>query len=169
MTKYFAVLFLSSSLISCGCQPKIRKSNTEVKSVSTQTDSIKPPTSTNNTTLKSDTVDKLISMTISPSVFKRPDFNKAKVTLINRTSNNLTAGDYYLIEYYNGTTWEKITFKDVGYNDMAYGLDAHSKREMDVYLKPVPHNYNPGKYRVSKYLRPKNGKDITVIADFMIE
>jgi hypothetical protein len=169
MTNFITIFCIAAFLISCGCQPKIRNSNKEVKSVSTETDSIKPPIENNKITNRKDTVSELISMTISPSVFKGPDFNKAKVTLINRTPNLLTAGAKIQIEYYNGTAWEKITFKDVGYNDLAYGLEAHSKREMDVFLKPVPYNYKPGQYRLTKYLRQQNGKDISVTAEFVIE
>lgn len=167
--KYIIVLSISAFLISCACQPKIRNSNTEVKSVSKETDSIQPPIANNQITIRKDTVSELIYMTIYPSVFKRPDFDKAKVTLINGTPNLLTTGTKIQIEYYNGTAWEKIHFKNLGYNDLAYGLEAHSKLEMDVSLKPVPHDYKPGKYRLTKYLRDKNGKNIPVTAGFVID
>jgi len=119
---------------------------------------------------KTESLKDSVSMTISSKVFKLPDFNKATVTLTNKSSYNLTAGDYYLIEYFNGKSWEKITLKNVAFNDMAYGLNGSSSLKMDVYLKPVPHDYKKGKYRISKRLDARDiGQRTLVTAEFLIQ
>ena len=133
-------------------------------------DTNKLATPTLATGSKIESLNDSISMTISPSVFKLPDFNKAKVTLINKSSYNLTAGDSFLIEYYNGKFWEKITLKNVAFNDMAYGLEGGSTLEMEVYLKPLPHDYKRGKYRISKTLDAREiGQRTLVATEFLIQ
>lgn len=133
-------------------------------------DTNKWATPTINSGSKAESLQDLLSMTISPSVFRLMDFNKAKVILTNKSSYNLTAGDHYLIDYFNGKVWEKITLKNVAFNDMAYGLDAGSTLGMDVYLKPVPHDYKRGKYRISKRIEARDiGQRILVTTEFLIQ
>ena len=121
-------------------------------------------------TSKTESLKDSVSITISSKLFKLPDFNKATVTLTNKSSYNLTAGDYYLIEYFNGKSWEKITLKNVAFNDMAYGLYGSSSLKMDVYLKPVPRDYKRGKYRISKRLDARDiGQRTLVTAEFLIQ
>jgi hypothetical protein len=69
------------------------------------------PTATTANVSKLESLQDSLAMTISPSVFTLPDFNKAKVYLTNKSSYHLTAGDQYFIEYFNGNVWEKNTAK----------------------------------------------------------
>lgn len=128
------------------------------------------PSATTANLSKFESLQDSLAMKVSPSVFALPDVNKAKVYLTNKSSYHLTAGDYYLIEYLNGDVWEKIIFKNVVYNDMAYGLDRRSPLQLDVYLYPAMHEYKRGKYRISKSLELRNkGDKFIVSTEFLIQ
>ena len=128
------------------------------------------PTATTANVSKLESLQDSLAMTISPSVFTLPDFNKAKVYLTNKSSYHLTAGDHYFIEYLNRNVWEKITFKNVGFNDMTYGLDRRSPLQLNVYLYPVLHEYKRGKYRISKTLELRDKSDKFIVsAEFLIQ
>jgi predicted transglutaminase-like protease len=128
------------------------------------------PTATTANVSKFESLQDSLAMTISPSVFTLADFNKAKVYLTNKSSYHLTAGDHYFIEYLNRNVWEKITFKNVGFNDMTYGLDRRSPLQLDVHLKSVLHEYKKGKYRISKtLLLLDKGDKFLVSAEFLIQ
>ncbi|TJZ61543.1 hypothetical protein FAZ15_10165 [Sphingobacterium olei] len=97
-----------------------------------------------------------------------------RVRMYNYTSDTLTTGLHYTVEFQDQGKWNKVSPpENVGFEDLGYGILPFTARDFLVALFPDRHNYRSGKYRVLKryhlrdYSRSKRKYEIFV--EFEIE
>ncbi len=150
MIKAIVLYAFSIILTGCGGQQMIKDSegtSSKVKDTAITTEMQAP-----NVPKADSTSNNQITMTISPNIFKLPKINKANLNIINNSNYQLIFGSHYSIEYFTGENWDKVEFKNAGFTDGAYGVAPGKTKDMGVLLQPVPYDYKPGKYRISKIM-----------------
>lgn len=110
-----------------------------------------------------------VSMTVSPNTFKAGAVGKAKLTITNNASDEVTFGDPYKVEYNNGGNWDKVTlFDSVMFTAMAHGIAPGKSQDFNIHLQPMPYEYKPGQYRILKEAQTAD-KKMQLTATFSVE
>ena len=94
-----------------------------------------------------------VIMIVKPSNMKLSLVDKVKLSVKNNTSESLSLGQQFSIEFYNGKNWEKLPATDhILFEDIAYGISSGDTKELTINLKPKPFNYKSGRYRICKHV-----------------
>ncbi|MBW8684476.1 immunoglobulin-like domain-containing protein [Chitinophaga rhizophila] len=92
-----------------------------------------------------------IAMTLSPGTYKSSTVGKATLTITNNSTEDVSFGDPYKVEYNNGGNWEKVSiFDEVVFTAMMHAVAPGKSQEFPINLQPVPYDYKPGEYRILK-------------------
>ncbi|MFT5876083.1 MAG: hypothetical protein ACI8WT_005087 [Clostridium sp.] len=89
-----------------------------------------------------------ISMMLTQETFSSST-EKINVIIKNNTLDQYYTGMKYSIEYFNGTTWDKVPL-DITVNYVIVLLHPKESKELSVYLYPEQYHYKAGKYRICK-------------------
>lgn len=119
----------------------------------------------------SDSLKNKVSMVIEPAITKPLLVGKAKLIITNHSADSVEVGEKFLLEFYNGTIWQRLSiFDDILFNDIAYLIAPGQVRELPVNLQPKPINYKPGKYRICKVVQILPGKvEAVITASFSVK
>lgn len=98
-----------------------------------------------------------INMTMVQTTYPTPTI-MFDVTIKNNTSIKVYTGLDYSIEYYDGTTWNKLPLDFTYFLSLITILPQESK-DFSIYLYPEQYNYQQGKYRVRKTVQTTTRKD----------
>lgn len=105
-------------------------------------------------------------MIASPAVYKLP-VRDISVKISNNTKEEGMTGEYFYIEYYSETNWEKVPLNSF-FNSLGYPVEAHQIRVFSVNIQPEVYDYKAGKYRVYKRIIIDK-KTYALISEFRIE
>lgn len=100
----------------------------------------------------SDNVDKTVSLSVEPKVFKlseNPDTIIVKMT--NNINDTTTTGVHYQIENYENNEWKEVSPKDMVFHDLGWRIKPTESENFDKKLYKDQINYRVGKYRIVKY------------------
>lgn len=89
-----------------------------------------------------------ISMMLTQETFSSST-EKINVIIKNNTLDQYYTGMEYSIEYFNGTTWDKVPL-DIVVNYVQVKLHPKKSEDLSVYLSPEQYHYKPGRYRICK-------------------
>ncbi|MBL3547385.1 immunoglobulin-like domain-containing protein [Chryseobacterium sp. KMC2] len=99
-----------------------------------------------------DVVDKTVSLSIEPKIFKLSEIpDILKVTISNNTNDTITTGVHYQIENYQNNVWKEVSPKDIVFEDLGWRLKPAESEDFDKKLYKDQINYKAGKYRIVKY------------------
>ncbi|MCC2598517.1 immunoglobulin-like domain-containing protein [Sphingobacterium sp. FBM7-1] len=133
--KQLILLIISTTLLLSCNQPK--KNNEEQSTTKEQVN---------------DMVDKTVSLSIEPEIFKLSEIPDAiKVTITNNTNDTITTGVHYQIENYQNNVWKEVSPKDIVFEDLGWRLKPTNSEIFDKKLYKDQINYKTGKYRIVKY------------------
>ena len=94
-----------------------------------------------------------VIMIAKPSNIKLSLVDKVKLTVKNNTSESLSMGQQFSIEFYNGKNWEKLPATDhILFEDIAYEISPGDTEELTINLKLKPFKYKSGRYRICKHV-----------------
>lgn len=92
-----------------------------------------------------------VIMIVEPSNMKLSLMGKVKLAVKNNTSESLSLGQQFSIEFYNGKNWEMLPVTDhILFEDIAYVISPGETKELTINLKPKSFNYKSGRYRIYK-------------------
>jgi hypothetical protein len=119
----------------------------------------------------SDSLKNKVTMIIEPATIKASLVGKTKIIITNHSADTLKVGERFLIEFYNGVTWKRLTiFDDNLFNDIAFSIPPGAAKELPINLQPKPNNYKTGKYRICPVVQVMpNNRELSLTAEFFIQ
>ncbi|MFD2597761.1 immunoglobulin-like domain-containing protein [Sphingobacterium corticis] len=121
-----------------------------------------------------DTVEKTVSLSIKPNVFKLSHIpDTVKVVMSNNTHDTIMTGLHYKIENLENKEWKEASPNDVMFNDLGWQLNPTNSGNFDKTLYKDRIKYEAGRYRIVKYYvksdYQKSKQKITVFAEFEVK
>jgi hypothetical protein len=167
MKQVILLNILSLIVLITGCNPNaIRKSTPEDDSHPKNLKSMNY-----NLHNDSDSLKNKVSMVIEPASTKSLLVGKAKLIIANHSADSLKVSEFFFLEFYNGTAWQRLSIlDDILFNDIAYLIPPGQAKELPVNLQPKPINYKPGKYRICKVVQILPGNvEAVITASFLVK
>lgn len=93
-----------------------------------------------------------VVLNLHPQVFSISQLKgKAILTISNNTSEPITTGESYSIEYLEDGKWKMLeVFKDLSFISIGYQISPGKTKEFKINFLAEQNNYREGEYRVVK-------------------
>ena len=100
-----------------------------------------------------DSLQNTVVLSIASDHFKVSGFpDSVKLIMTNYTNGEITTGDHYFIEFFDGREWLKIPhFDKIAFHDIGYRLRNGDSKEFTIHFFTDKYRYKAGKYRIVKY------------------
>ena len=100
-----------------------------------------------------------VFLTLHPKVFTVSQLKeKAGLTMTNKTSEPITTGESYSIEYLEDGKWKMLeAFEELFFISIGYQITPGNAKEFKVGFLADKHKYRAGQYRIVKsYMKEKD-------------
>lgn len=100
-----------------------------------------------------DSLQNTVVLSIATDRYKVSEFpDSVEIIMTNYTNGEITTGDHYFVEFFDGREWLKIShFDKILFHLIGYALYNGDCKEFNIHFFTDKYRYKAGKYRIVKY------------------